>query len=210
LATIFSFLIFKLMQLTLSFIDNIYKKVTTMDTEYLKTQLGDCLVECLSEVSEKRPLDPIEYIGQWLYKFMENKQHARQEEANVLQLIEEKKQHVAELERQARMADEKQRLAKEDSERAKALEAEQVKPTLEESASGQLATVLEKEEPVPEAVPEQQTQEEVPDEQTTEGIETEGPVETEEPAEGEADATDETAAEETAEEPAAEEEAPAE
>ena len=43
-----------------------------MDSEYLQTQLGSCLVECLTEVSEKQPLDPIEYMAQWLYKHIEN------------------------------------------------------------------------------------------------------------------------------------------
>ena len=45
-----------------------------MDTAYLKQCLGDSLTKCLAEVSEKRPRDPIEYIAQWLYKFVENQQ----------------------------------------------------------------------------------------------------------------------------------------
>lgn len=47
-------------------------KTRVMDTAYLKQSLGDCLAKCLSEVSEKRPRDPIEYIAQWLMKHVEN------------------------------------------------------------------------------------------------------------------------------------------
>ncbi len=43
-----------------------------MDSEYLQNHLGGCLVDCLTELSEKRPLDPIEYMAQWLYKHLEN------------------------------------------------------------------------------------------------------------------------------------------
>lgn len=44
-----------------------------MDAEYLQNNIGHILDQCLSEVAQKRPWDPIEYISQWLYKYTENK-----------------------------------------------------------------------------------------------------------------------------------------
>ncbi|WAQ95664.1 DYDC2-like protein [Mya arenaria] len=55
-----------------------------MDTAYLKQTLGDSLSRCLSEVSEKRPRDPIEYISQWLYKY---------KKAEAEQLEQQRKDH---------------------------------------------------------------------------------------------------------------------
>ena len=48
-----------------------------MDTEYLRKQVGGCLVNCLAEVVQKRPFDPIEYIAQYLYKYLENEENAK-------------------------------------------------------------------------------------------------------------------------------------
>lgn len=52
-------------------------KPTYNDAEYIKFQLGPILKKCLADVVEKRPLDPIEYIAQWLYKHSENEEYKR-------------------------------------------------------------------------------------------------------------------------------------
>ena len=43
-----------------------------MDVEYLKKNVSDALAEGLKEVLEKRPSDPIEFLGYWLIKYRQN------------------------------------------------------------------------------------------------------------------------------------------
>lgn len=44
-----------------------------MDSEYLKRHVGKALSEGLAEVCLKRPVDPVEFLGFWLRKYVENK-----------------------------------------------------------------------------------------------------------------------------------------
>ncbi|XP_012946244.1 uncharacterized protein LOC106013918 [Aplysia californica] len=45
---------------------------TNNETAYLASTVAKPLAQCLQEVVEKRPRDPIEYIAQWLYKYCDN------------------------------------------------------------------------------------------------------------------------------------------
>ena len=52
---------------------------TKMDSAYLKEHVGKALTLGLAEISQKKPIDPIEYLSKWLRKHVEN----LKDEANV-------------------------------------------------------------------------------------------------------------------------------
>lgn len=48
---------------------------TTIDGKYVAEHLGTALTLALAEIADCRPWDPIEYLGQWLYKYRENRNY---------------------------------------------------------------------------------------------------------------------------------------
>ncbi|XP_065128441.1 DPY30 domain containing 2 isoform X1 [Paramisgurnus dabryanus] len=81
--------------------------VRQVDAEYLRRNLGRCLAEGLTEIVERRPLDPIEFLVHWIHKYKLNSE-----------LMQERSVYQRELEEQ-------QRRVREESIHQKLLEDEQ-------------------------------------------------------------------------------------
>eukprot|EP00232_Nephroselmis_pyriformis_P011528 CAMPEP_0182887664 /NCGR_PEP_ID=MMETSP0034_2-20130328/20964_1 /TAXON_ID=156128 /ORGANISM="Nephroselmis pyriformis, Strain CCMP717" /LENGTH=529 /DNA_ID=CAMNT_0025021041 /DNA_START=19 /DNA_END=1604 /DNA_ORIENTATION=+ len=65
-----------------------------MDTAYLKKQVGDALMRGCSACAIEAPVDPVEYLGQWLHRYVEaskiEEQLARERRSRTAKLEDEK------------------------------------------------------------------------------------------------------------------------
>ena len=111
-----------------------------MDSIYLKEHVGDALSKGLSEIVQKQPVDPIEYLADWLRKYVKNQKEVVKEREDAVQLEKERRSAAEEERRREAMQEEERLIAEqeaakkrvEETRRAQQAAAEAAEPTTTE------------------------------------------------------------------------------
>nr|XP_004658057.1 DPY30 domain-containing protein 1 [Jaculus jaculus] len=87
-----------------------------MESTYLRGCLGTCLTQGLAEVARTRPVDPVEYLALWIYKYKENEIIEKQRQEEMAKLEQERmlalmEQEISEQLRAEEMLFQQQQLA---------------------------------------------------------------------------------------------------
>ncbi|XP_048362167.1 DPY30 domain-containing protein 1-like isoform X2 [Sphaerodactylus townsendi] len=83
-----------------------------MDVQYLKECLGQCLVEGLAKVVERQPVDPINFLACWIYRYKTRLNEDEKRKTERVQLEQEREEVLAEIERIEKMKAEEIQIAR--------------------------------------------------------------------------------------------------
>lgn len=97
------------------------------DAEYIARVLGTALKQALSEVVEKRPWDPIEYLAQWLYKHKQNLDYDAKKNQESVTLADESRGAEAAAETRKKRRDEAIRIREKEEREIRQKEEEERK-----------------------------------------------------------------------------------
>ncbi|XP_042314139.1 DPY30 domain-containing protein 1-like [Sceloporus undulatus] len=90
-----------------------------MDVEYLKKCMGKCLVEGLTEVADRQPVDPISFLAYWIYNYKEKINEEEKTKIERAQLESENENALVELERREKLKAEERLVAQKFEEQQK-------------------------------------------------------------------------------------------
>ncbi|CAF1076396.1 unnamed protein product [Brachionus calyciflorus] len=114
----------------------VYAKIPpTIEAQYVARTVGPALSKGLAEIVEKRPVDPVEYLAHYLYKYVENRRESQKEQENALLVEKLRIEKEEEEKRQEEMRREAEELRTKEEELRREKEAEERrKKELEELA----------------------------------------------------------------------------
>jgi hypothetical protein len=101
------------------------KQPTTMEAQYVAKTVGPAIAQGLAEIIQRKPNDPVEYLANFLYKYVQNTDQMARDKENENLVKKQRKEKEIEEKRQAEMKREQMALRDYEEELRKEKEAEE-------------------------------------------------------------------------------------